>query len=640
MTRSRTAALITAGLLAVIVLLLTIGFPSGALTSAIEARVSRATGYTVATNGASKVSLFPVFSVTLNDLTLTDPGAPSPDRRITIRSIRAELPLGSVLSGSPRVTELTLTQPVIRIPLIRTASQASAARPTPPAARNADDAAVEHITIHDGSVIMASTADGVEDRIDGINALVAIDAERRVTATGGAQFAGRAAKFDIKATAGSDAQPIPVELKFDAPDIVTGALAAKAEVRVRGSLLQINGLTGTLGDGAFNGWASVDLAGKPQLKLDLDFQRLALGYARKAPSPAGAPWSDARFDLRGLNYVDAQVRLSAAEFDYNSAHIAPASLDAKLANGTLTGQLSQLGIYGGEAAGQFTVDASQRVPSFALRTDFSNVRARPLLAAFTDFDRIDGKLQAQLALRASGDSVRGVMSTIGGTAAVKVRDGEIRGLNVPQMIRNLTTTTLSGWQDNGGEATDLTELSASFRIDQGKADTADLALAGPLVRMTGAGTVDLGAKMLALKVEPKLVLTTQGQSVQEPNSRVQNAPATAEPVGFGVPVTIDGPWASPRIYPDMAGMLDNPDAAYARLREMGKGLFGTGKAGSKGAEDTLGGGLGESIGRLIQQGLQNGAAPAPGQPPGAAQAPGRADTDATVNAIMKQLFGR
>ena len=29
--------------------------------------------------------------------------------------------------------------------------------------------------------------------------------------------------------------------------------------------------------------------------------------------------------------------------------------------------------------------------------------------------------------------------------------------------------------------------------------------------MTGAGTVDLGAKTLAFRVEPKLVMTTEGQ---------------------------------------------------------------------------------------------------------------------------------
>ncbi len=41
----------------------------------------------------------------------------------------------------------------------------------------------------------------------------------------------------------------------------------------------INGLTGTLGDGAFNGWASVDTASKPLVKLDLDFQRLDVAMA-------------------------------------------------------------------------------------------------------------------------------------------------------------------------------------------------------------------------------------------------------------------------------------------------------------------------------------------------------------------------
>src|ERR1700687_4731999 len=37
----------------------------------------------------------------------------------------------------------------------------------------------------------------------------------------------------------------------------------------------------------------------------------------------------------------------------------------------------------------------------------------------------------------------------------------------------------------------------------------------------------------------------------------------------------------------MAGILDNPDAAYAKLKEMGKGLFGPG-----GGLSGLGGGVG------------------------------------------------
>ena len=76
----------------------------------------------------------------------------------------------------------------------------------------------------------------------------------------------------------------------------------------------INGVTGALGDGAFNGWASVDLASKPLVKLDLDFQRLAVAMARRHAAVRRAqPWSNATIDLNGLNYVDAQARISAAE---------------------------------------------------------------------------------------------------------------------------------------------------------------------------------------------------------------------------------------------------------------------------------------------------------------------------------------
>ena len=97
------------------------------------------------------------------------------------------------------------------------------------------------------------------------------------------------------------------------------------------------------------------------------------------------------------------------------------------------------------------------------------------------------------------------------------------------MIRSLTAGTLSGWQESKEQTTDLTQLSASFRIDKGQATTTDLNLVGPLVKMTGAGTIDLGTKRSAFRVEPKLVMTTEGQG------------RASDPVGFGIPVIIDGP---------------------------------------------------------------------------------------------------
>jgi AsmA protein len=178
-------------------------------------------------------------------------------------------------------------------------------------------------------------------------------------------------------------------------------------------------------------------------------------------------------------------------------------------------------------------------------------------------------------------------------------------------------------------------------------------------------------------------MTTEGQG------------RTGDPVGFGIPVMIEGPWDAPKIYPEMQGILDNPDAAYAKLREMGKGLFGPNGAslgglsglinggangqgvsgqgqpgGSNGqAGGLLGGQLGESIGNLLQQGLSGGlgqqggtgaarpsqgtsqgisqgrgmspAEPAPPAPSAPAQADSAGPQDSQpMNEVLRRLFNR
>jgi AsmA protein len=261
----------------------------------------------------------------------------------------------------------------------------------------------------------------------------------------------------------------------------------------------------------------------------------------------------------------------------------------------------------------------------------TGVRALPLLSSLADFDNVDGRMRATADVRGTGVSARAIMSSLTGTASIDVRDGAIRNLNIAKMIRALTSGTLSGWQERSDQATDMSQLSATATIAKGQATTSDLFLTGPLVRMSGAGTVDLGSKMLAFRVEPKLVMTTEGQG------------GPADPIGLGIPVVVQGAWSEPRIYPDVAGILDDPGAAYAKLKEWGKGLFGGSGIGSS----KSGPNIGETLDTLIRQGLGAGANPAPdGSPAGEpSQGPSHQngssrDKPPPVDEIMKQLFGR
>jgi AsmA protein len=679
-------AAIAAGIV-VIALLLVIGIPSSLLTAQIQDRVEHETGYRLSIGGGARIGLWPSLNVVLNDVILQDPKARDSDNRITAGSIQADMTLASVWAGKPEITELVVVRPVVNVPLQRERLKdpAPAAKP---AAAGANAFSIDHVSVIGGTVVFSNLRDRVESRIETINADITVDADRKIRMTGNARTADTPLKFDIKASPPApplERQNIPAEIKLDAPGLLQAPLSAKAEVRLNGAVVMINGLTGTIGDGAFNGWASVDLASKPRVKLDLDFQRLALAKSADFSSSAGQPWSNATIDLNGLNYVDVQARISAAELTVGDGHFAPAAIDATLASGVLTARVSNLGAYGGAANGDVTIDASTSNPAFTLRADLTGVRALPLLKGLADFDKLDGRLQTKISVRSSGNSQRAIMANMSGTTFAVFQDGAIKGLNVAQMIRSLTASTLSGWQESSEQATDLSQLSASFKIDKGQAQTTDLNLVGPLVKMTGVGTIDLGTKQIGFRVEPKLVMTTEGQG------------RASEPLGLGIPVMIEGPWGAPRIYPEIQGMLDNPEAAYAKLKEMGKGLFGAGGAGlnsggigaaiggllgggppgagtapgtgqSGTPNDPLGGQLGAAIGNLLQQGLsgmgQGGAGQAAARPtqgrsilsPNASTTAAPADTpapstpapaDATaqqdsqpMNDVLRQLFNR
>jgi AsmA protein len=641
-----------AAVIVIVTLLLVIGIPSGFLRSEIQDRVERETGYRPTIAGSATIGVWPQLNVTLNDVTLENSGDRDTSSRLTVGSVQANVTLASLWAGRPQITDLAIVRPVLNVPLLRERIRTpnTSAKPAASASEHDGNAlAIERVTVTDGTIVFSNLRDRVENRIDGITADAMIGNDRNIKVTGSAHAGERPLKFEIKATVPAppmERQNIPVELTFDAPGALRAPLSAKAEVRLNGAVVMINGLTGTFGDGAFSGWVSVDVASKPLVKLDLDFQRLDVATpkapAASSPSQASQPWSNTSVDLIGLNYVDAQVRVSAAELNLGEARFAPVAIDAALANGVLKSGFPNLGAYGGQVSGQLTVDASSGNPTYALSSDLVGVRALPLLRAVADFDKLDGKLQAKIAARSTGSSQRAILSNVSGTVFANFQDGAIRGLNVARMIRSLTSGTLSGWQETREQTTDLTQLSASFRIEKGQATTSDLNLVGPLVKMNGAGTIDLAAKTLALRVEPKLVMTTEGQG------------RSGDPVGLGIPVVVDGPWAEPRIYPDIAGILDNPDAAYAKLKEMGKGLFAPGGglsglggsgSGGNGQSDSLGK-LGETLGNLLQQGLSQGRnIPPPSAPPNPAAPPAQNDPSQPqdsqpMNDVLRQLFNR
>ena len=77
--------------------------------------------------------------------------------------------------------------------------------------------------------------------------------------------------------------------------------------------------------------------------------------------PAGLdqPWSDKPINLDWLNFLDAEMQITAADLRVDRFRFAPISVGVILTNGVLTTGLVRTGIYGGQIQGTLVVDASQ-----------------------------------------------------------------------------------------------------------------------------------------------------------------------------------------------------------------------------------------------------------------------------------------
>jgi AsmA protein len=606
-----------AGLVVLAVLVLAFGIPAQPFVAYLEDHAAKA-GYRLRVDGSSQISLFPYLNVSAGDIRLAE-GKDSREELLTAKEVRFALSLASLLTGDIRVTDIVVTRPVVRLVSGRKAAAGRA-----PPARTDDNivrnVAIDSIRVDDGTLILHDAVENLEGKVEAINVTASVPTARGpldMKAEGRA--GGQVIRLVAKANSLSqivEGRATPIDATLELPGLIKAPMKLAASLRAADQIA-IDSVRGTLGSERFNGSVTIDTAGaRPYVNAGFNFDRLDLGAveARAGTSARNEPWSDRPIDLTFLRVFDAAMKVSAGELAVQHIRMAPADIEANLAGGLLSVLLSRAELYGGPVEGKLVVDAVG-TPRHAVSFHFAKVNGHQFLADAIGFDHLEGRFQARFDLDATGASPRAIVSSLGGTADLLLEDGAIRDVDVPAMVRALTSQTLHGWQEKGTAKTELTSLAARFRLANGQATTDDVRLAGPLVRMTGKGNADLVAQTLDFRVDPKLVLSLQGQG------------GTGDPAGLGVPVVIRGAFSDPEIYPDIAGILENPGAAFDQLRRMGGGLFGLLNQQPGGKKPTT-----DEVIKSVDE-LLRGRTPAGKQP-------SSQDRGNQVRDILKDLFGR
>lgn len=318
----------------------------------------------------------------------------------------------------------------------------------------------------------------------------------------------------------------------------------------------------------------------PRIAFDATVDRIDLDRYLK-PAPAAAPASP------GTNPAETPAATAAADPKVDLSALKPLNLNGRVTVGSLKAfglKAAKLQAVIKAAAGRLdvaplsatlyegTLNAAARAEENTNRVTanvtLAGISIGPLLSDATGKEPIDGHGSIDFDLTTQGATVGAMRHALGGTAGVALRDGAIHGINVAQRLRDLRAAVQSGSLQtqaaSGAEKTDFSELSAHFVVRNGVATNNDLQLASPLLRATGAGSIDVGALTLDYTAKVSVVGTLAGQDGQ-PISDLN---------GITVPLHVSGPFSQ------LAFGLDWRDAARQtvakKATEQLKARLGTG----------------------------------------------------------------
>lgn len=340
------------------------------------------------------------------------------------------------------------------------------------------------------------------------------------------------ADFDARALLAAIGQEVPETARTGALESValSSVLSGSATSLMLEELkLLVDGteLTGSMGIADFKRQAlRFDLSGG-RLNLD-DYLPPVEEEVASEEAPAAAPsggsrsdtapeaWSDDEvLPLQALSALDVDGKLSLDEVQLTGQTIKPFVAAVVARDGRILVNQLDGGIFGGRFSMTAEVNTNSTPVSLEVTQRLTGMDSLALQQAYDMGEQMRGKLDFNLDVTASGNSIKRWMDTLNGNANFNVLEGALIGVNLEQQmceaIALVNRKTLS--EARRSKDTPFSALGGSFRIVNGKVSNDDLLAALPGLEARGRGEVDLPEQ----RMDYRLGLLIQGDNSVMPD---------------------------------------------------------------------------------------------------------------------------
>jgi AsmA protein len=226
--------------------------------------------------------------------------------------------------------------------------------------------------------------------------------------------------------------------------------------------------------------AKIELADLAPLKASFDLNVDRINVDRYLPPERRDADQSRPIDLSVLKGKTVTGKAALGTLVYRRARLENVKAELKLAGGKLEVSPHSANLYGGTLAGALSVDADGN--KIAVQEKVQNVAVGGLLRDVTQKDFVEGRGNLALDLQTNGPNVLAMRKALAGNARVDMKEGAIKGVNLAESVR----------KGGGAQKTEFTDLSATLKVSKGVARNDDLKANSPLLRLTGAGNLDIG----------------------------------------------------------------------------------------------------------------------------------------------------
>lgn len=302
-----------------------------------------------------------------------------------------------------------------------------------------------------------------------------------------------------------------------------------------------------------------------QLNVDryLPPKKAGTGGSSNANAKGETAGTEAKIDLSALKGLDLKGAIKIGRLQAHKLKLSGLDVQIEAAGGRLQVAPLRASLYGGSLDGALAVNAANN--QFSLRQNLRGIDISPLLKDLADKDILEGHGNVSLDVTTRGDTVPALKRGLAGKAALDLRDGAIKGINVGKLLRSAKNLlggkqAVSGTADTA-EKTEFSGMTASFNIDGGVARNNDLSLKSPVVRLAGEGAIDIGHDRLDY-----LAKVSVDESLTGPGSEL------AQLKGISVPLRLRGPYSQIAYTLELDKLL--VDVAKSQLQEKAKEALG------------------------------------------------------------------